>query len=178
MVAAEPIEPNSFDRAALMAAPTFDSVFHAEYAAMVALAAAVSGSRAHAEDIAQESLAQLDKHWSSVVGYDRPGAWLRRVVINRALSQRRRLAREAKARFLLQRPEPTIDPAPPAVDDKVWEAVAALPGKQRAAVALHYLEDASVAYIAEVLDISPATVRVHLHRGRQTLRRRLEGGGR
>jgi RNA polymerase sigma-70 factor (ECF subfamily) len=41
-------------------------------------------------------------------------------------------------------------------------------------VALHYLEDLSLEEIAEVLDLSPSTVRVHLHRARKTLRDRLD----
>jgi len=51
--------------------------------------------------------------------------------------------------------------------------VAARPKNQRAAIALHYLEDRSIAEIAEILDIAPATARVHLHRGRAALRATL-----
>ena len=48
-------------------------------------------------------------------------------------------------------------------------AVAALPGQQRAAVALFYVEDRTTAEIAEILGCSESTARVHLHRGRQAL---------
>ncbi len=51
--------------------------------------------------------------------------------------------------------------------------MAKLPGKQRAAIALHYLEDRPINEIAEILDISHATARVHLHRGRQALAKTL-----
>lgn len=158
----------------LTAVSTFEAVFHTEYHRMVALAAAVSGNRSHAEDIAQEAMGRLHRNWSKVAAYDRPGAWLRRVTINLSLSQRRRLAREAKALLRLDRTEPTIDVDPPSIDRHVWEAVAALPGNQRAAAALHYLDDASIDEIADTLDISPSTARVHLHRARQTLRDRFE----
>lgn len=40
-------------------------------------------------------------------------------------------------------------------------------------MALHYLEDRSIAEIAEVLDCRPSTVKVHLHRGRLALAKRL-----
>ena len=154
-------------------AASFEAVFHAEYHGLVALAAAISGRRGRAEDIVQEAMARLDREWEVVSTYERPGAWLRRVTINLALSQRRRIGREARALLRLDRVDGALDPDPPAEHAHVWAAVAELPGKQRAAVAMHYLEDASVDQIAEALDIAPATARVHLHRGRQALRERL-----
>ena len=60
----------------LHAVPSFDAVFVDEYPKMVALAAAVSGSRASAEDIAQEAMARLDRNWAKVQSYDNPGGWL------------------------------------------------------------------------------------------------------
>ncbi|MEM8706835.1 MAG: sigma-70 family RNA polymerase sigma factor [Actinomycetota bacterium] len=158
----------------VVAAASFDAVFHAEYRGLVALAAATSGDRVRAEDIVQEAMARLDREWASVSAYERPGAWLRRVTINLALSQRRRLVREASALLRLDRREPSFDPAPPAEHRHLWELVGRLPGKQRAVIALHYLDDASIDEIADVLDIAPSTARVHLHRARQTLRDRLE----
>lgn len=157
----------------LHAVPSFDAVFVEEYPKMVALAAAVSGSRSSAEDIAQEAMARLDRNWAKVQGYDNPGGWLRRVTVNLAVSRRRRLVSEAKALLRLDRPASALPPEEPA-DPALWAAVAALPRNQRAAIALHYLEDRSVADIADVLDISPSTAKVHLHRGRQALRTRLE----
>jgi RNA polymerase sigma factor (sigma-70 family) len=58
-------------------------------------------------------------------------------------------------------------------DPAFWAAVRALPVQQRACVTLHYLEDRSTAEIAEILDCRPSTVKVHLHRGRNALARRL-----
>ncbi len=150
----------------------FDAFYLREFAAMTALAAAVTGTRLGAEDVAQEALARAYRHWERVSGYDKPGTWLRRVTINLALSARHRLAREGR---LWQRlaGEPAVmteeDP-----HQEVWEAVRRLPGKQRAAVALHYLEDRSVAEVAEILGCAEATARVHLHRGREALAGMLE----
>lgn len=152
---------------------SFDSLFVTEYPKMVALAAAVSGSRLHAEDIAQEAMTRLDRNWAKVQGYGKPGAWVRRVTINLALSQRRKLAAEAKAVLRLGRKQPGLPPAPPE-DAPVWKAVAELPKQQRAVVALRFLEDQTIDEIANILDIAPSTARVHLHRARQTLRDRLD----
>ncbi len=152
---------------------SFDAIFVDEYPKMVALAAAVSGSRLHAEDIAQEAMSRLDRNWAKVQGLTKPGAWVRRVTINLALSQRRKLVAEARAIFRLGAAEPALPPAP-ADDAPVWQAVAELPKQQRAVVALRFLEDRTIDEIADILDISPSTARVHLHRARQALRDRLE----
>lgn len=139
---------------------------------MVALAAAVSGRRDFAEDLAQDALSRLHRNWARVQGFQAPGAWVRRVTINLALSHRRRLANEARA--LLRLTDQPAHLPPIAVEHQpVWRAVAALPGKQRAAVALRYLEDRTVDEIADVLEISPSTVRVHLHRASQSLQASL-----
>ncbi len=150
----------------------YEDFYRREYPAMVALAAAVSGSRLIAEDLAQEALTRAFRRWDRIGGYDRPGAWLRRVTINLALSRRRQLAAEVKLRLRLA--PPPAGTVMPEGDDAVWEAVRRLPGQQRAAVALHYLEDRPVAEIAELLGCAEPTARVHLHRGRRALASMLE----
>lgn len=150
----------------------FDRFYLREFPAMVALAFSVSGSRLAAEDMAQEALTRAYRRWETVGRYDKPGAWLRRVTINLALSARRKLAYETRTRLRLG-PEPTLT-EPPEPHDDVWAAVRRLPGRQRAAIALHYLEDRPVASIAEALGCSEATAKVHLHRGRTALAKMLE----
>lgn len=151
----------------------YDRFYRRELPAMVALAAAITGSTVAAEDLAQEALLRAYRNWDRVGTYDKPGAWLRRVTVNLALSTRKRMTAELRARLRLA--GPTALQPHPSDHDHVWSAVARLPGNQRAAVALHYLEDRSVADIAEILDCSPSTARVHLHRGRAALASLLEG---
>lgn len=163
------MDPNTESIAAAdVVVSTFESVFVTEYANMVALAAAVSGSRVHAEDIAQEAMTRLDRDWAKIQSYAKPGAWLRRVTINLALSQKRRLKSEALALLRVGAPEPELPPAA-AEDEHIWTLVARLSKKQRAVVALHFLEDKSLEEIAEILEISASTARVHLHRAKQSL---------
>lgn len=171
-----PAKPHHADMAVPLgptAVPTFDAVFVTEYPKMVALAAAVSGRRDSAEDLAQEAMTRLHRNWSRIQGFQSPGAWVRRVTINLALSQRRRLANEAKARLRLRSTPPRRLAPTAAEHEPVWQAVARLPGKQRAVVALRYLEDRSIDDIADVLQIAPSTVRVHLHRAGESLRQQL-----
>lgn len=54
-------------------------------------------------------------------------------------------------------------------------AIAALPAPQRAALALFYLEEMSVAEVAVALDIPPGTVKTRLMHARNRLRALLEG---
>ncbi|MEM9135667.1 MAG: sigma-70 family RNA polymerase sigma factor [Actinomycetota bacterium] len=152
----------------------FEAFHRREWPAMVALAAAVTGDHLAAEDIAHEALIKAHRRWDTVGGYDKPGAWLRRITINLALSSRRRAKRELAARLRLADVTRTLAPAP-VVHDDVWAAVRRLPGKQRAAIALFYLEDRTVAEIADALECAEATARVHLHRGRTALAQFLEG---
>jgi RNA polymerase sigma-70 factor (ECF subfamily) len=147
---------------------SFDAFYLREFPRMVALAAAVSGSRLIAEDLAQEAMVKANRRWDRIASYDKPGAWVRRVTINLATSAVRKRAAEAKRMLGLgRRSEPLGEPEPDDVD--VWSAVKRLPGKQRAAIALFYLEDRPVGEIAAILDCAEATAKVHLHRGRQAL---------
>jgi len=146
---------------------TFPAFYRREFPKMVAIAAAVSGSRAVAEDLAQEAMLRAHRQWDRVSIYERPGAWVRRVTINLSLSASKRASAEMR-RLLRVADRPTL-PEPDVVDDRIWRMVARLPKQQRAAIALHYLEDRSIDEIADILDISAATARVHLHRGRRAL---------
>lgn len=151
---------------------TFAATFVAEYQTMVALAAAVSGDRIHAEDLAQEAMVRLEKNWDRVQHFDKPGAWLRRVTINLALSQRRRKKTELKALLRLDKPEPQVLEVDE-TDEEIWAHVARLPKMQRAVISLQYLEDLKPDEIAEILEVETTTVRVHQHRARQQLRKHL-----
>ncbi|MGH1492119.1 MAG: sigma-70 family RNA polymerase sigma factor [Acidimicrobiales bacterium] len=155
-------------------AESYEDFYHRELPALVALAAAVTGSHLAAEDLAQEALVRAYRRWDQLSLYDKPGAWARRVTINLALSSRKRAANEVRARLRL-RSEPTMSAAPVHYQ-YLWDAVRKLPGKQRAAVALHYLEDRPVAEIAEILECAESTAKVHLHRGRTALAALLQTG--
>lgn len=156
-----------------MTETSFDDFYLREFRPMVALAAAVSGSHLLAEDLAQEAMTRVYRNWSRISGYDKPGAFARRVTINLASSRRKRdaVAERGRARMGTER----ALPPPPEPLTEVWEAVRSLPAKQRAAVALHYLEDRPIDEIADILGCASATARVHLHRARATLATRLEG---
>lgn len=149
----------------------FDDLFRREVIAITSLASALTGSRETGADIAQEALLRAYRRWDDVCRLERPGAWIRRVAINLSLDARRRSAREARAltRFRPAVEAPSVDP----VDDRFWTAVRALPERQRAVVALRYVDDLPVDEIADVLRTRPGTVKADLFRARSTLARTL-----
>ncbi len=152
--------------------PDFESFYRREYRPVVGLAYALSGSRLAAEDIAQDAFLAAHKKWDRIGQYERPEAWVRRVVSNLAVSAFRTKVREAGALARLK-PRREYLPALPAEDAEFWKAVRNLPARQAQAIALHYLEDRSVAEIASILECAQNTVKVHLHKGRAGLARTL-----
>jgi RNA polymerase sigma factor (sigma-70 family) len=107
---------------------------------------------------------------------DKPGAWVRRVAINEAISVHRRSSSEIRA---VQRlggmavSSTSDDPLAALDDDGVWAAVRALPRDQASAIALRYGADLSVEEIAETLRVTVPAVKSLLHRGRTSLRSSL-----
>src|SRR3990172_6858243 len=151
----------------------FESFYRSEYRAVVGLAYALSGSRLVAEDIAQDAFLAAHKQWDRVAFYEQPEAWVRRVVSNLAVSAFRTKVREAGALARLK-PREEYLPRLPVEDADFWKAVRTLPKRQAQVIALHYLEDRPVAEIARVLGCTANTVKVHLHKGRDRLARRLD----
>ena len=151
----------------------FDVFYQREFRSVVGLAYALSGSRLAAEDLAQEAFMTAHQHWEKVGQYESPGAWVRRVVSNKSVSLYRRKAAEARAlarvTFDRQIPLPDLD----AHDEEFWQTVRSLPRRQAQAIALHYLEDRSVADVAAILGCTESTAKVHLHKGRKSLAARL-----
>jgi RNA polymerase sigma-70 factor (ECF subfamily) len=154
------------------ALPDFDHFYRREYRAVVGLAYALSGSRIAAEDLAQDAFVAAHRSWDRVGRYEKPEAWVRRVVSNLSVSLFRTKVREGRALARLK-PRSEYLPQLPSDDHHFWRAVRSLPRRQAQAIALHYLEDRSVADIAGILGCSESTVKVHLHKGRETLSRRL-----
>lgn len=151
----------------------FTAFFRVEFPRVVRTVSLLVGDRAVAEEIAQEAFVSLYDHWRKVSRYERPEAWVRRVAIRMA----GRVSRRERMRQALERRFPTAETAPSATerDGDVYAAVRLLPLKQRTAVVLFYFEDRPVAEVADLLECSQATARVHLHKARRRLAEALGG---
>lgn len=101
-----------------------------------------------------------------------------RIVSRRAADSIRRLRRRraGEASFAAEPRENALGAEPiehSASNLRIAAALAALPAEQRAAVALFYLEDLSVAEIAAALDVPAGTVKTRLKAARDKLRSAL-----
>ena len=152
----------------------FEGFYRREYSDAVGLAYALTGRRHVAEEVAQEAFITGYRRWDRISRYDKPDAWLRRIIVNRSTSVLRRGVTEVKA---IRRLRGGMDHLPELEPDAadVWEEVRALPRRQSQAIALFYLEDLSIDQIAEILECSSGTVKAHLRRGRERLGRKLHG---
>ncbi|HEV2930501.1 MAG TPA: sigma-70 family RNA polymerase sigma factor [Propionibacteriaceae bacterium] len=152
----------------------FEYFYLQEYPKVVALVYVLLGSRAGAEDIAQEAFLRAYRDWERVGSYEHQAAWVRRVAANLATSGLRRRLVEARALTRLAgRREPTVDPLA-AGDAEFWAAVRALPRRQAQAVALYYFQDLSIQQTATVLGCTEGTIKAHLAKARRTLARQLQ----
>ncbi len=155
----------------------FDAFYRTEFRPVVALALVLSRSPVGAEDLAQEGFIAAFRDWDRVGRYADPGAWVRRVVANRAVSVWRRRTSELKALTRLGG-RPHRSPAQMEfAATELWREVRRLPRRQAQAVALFYLEDRSVDNVASILECSVGSVKQHLHRARRTLAARLDEEG-
>jgi RNA polymerase sigma-70 factor (ECF subfamily) len=130
----------------------------------------VVGSREVAEEIVQDALERTYLRWSKVSRMDRPGAWVRRVVLNRSISHARRNGAERRALDRLRRRPARVAEPPGEPSGQLWEAVRRLPDKQARAVALHYGADLPIAGVAAELGVTESAAKTLLHRARGTLR--------
>ena len=129
---------------------------------------AILGDVQEAEDAVQETfLRYLEKRPEFRDG-GHEKAWLLKVAANRCKSVLRGWKRHPAVELL------DIYPAP---DDggsrELLEAILTLPANQRAAVHLHYYEGYTSEEIGAILGQRPGTVRSHLSRARDALRRYL-----
>lgn len=131
------------------------------------------GNATEAQDVAQETFLRLWTTAASLAPNTRPSAWLYRVAHNLCVDRWRKRRTETeldetastdRPSGLLQRKQTT---------EAVQAALAELPERQRAAIALVHYDGLPAGDAAEVLEISVEALESLLARARRTLRERL-----
>jgi RNA polymerase sigma-70 factor (ECF subfamily) len=130
--------------------------------------------RTRAEEIAQDVFLQLFRNLDTIESDAHLLFWLRQVTTRRCIDQMRRNR---------VRPISIDDVAPleaverrgdPLLARRLRQLVSELPETQRAVVTLRYQEDLDPSEICRIVGMPVNTVKSHLHRALQALRRKLE----
>jgi RNA polymerase sigma-70 factor (ECF subfamily) len=160
--------------------PSWDEIVQEHADRVYRLAYRLSGNRADAEDLTQETFVRV---FRSLAQYS-PGTfegWLHRITTNLFLDMVRRRQRirfdalpdDAADRLTSSEPGPEQTYEQYHLDPELQNALDALPADFRAAVVLCDLEELSYEEIAATLGIKVGTVRSRIHRGRVLLREAL-----
>jgi RNA polymerase sigma-70 factor (ECF subfamily) len=140
------------------------------------------GWREDVEDVVQDVFLAALRGLPKFRGQSRVSTWLTTIAVNTCRSCMRRRLLRFRWSTPVQR-ERTDRPGPPAERQlmdrerfaRVRHAVRRLPPKYREVVVLRYLEEMSIAEVAEVLSVAPNAAEVRLTRARKRLREDLTG---
>lgn len=131
----------------------------------------LTGQRASAEDLVQNSLESVWRHWGRVSSAGSPRAYVRKAMVNTYISsQRRAWNRETPSEAVPD--SAAAGDAHRTVEQRLLltTALGRLPARQRAAVVLRYFHDLSEAQTAEAMSCSTGTVKSQVHKALRTLR--------
>lgn len=171
------LTPDEEEQFWLLHSKTADELFRKAYRMC-------GGHEADAYDALQETYLKVALHWRKVCALESPQqrGWLTRTLTNEVLQMWRAPHRSREGTSF----DSTVEN--PALDTwslsarseyhRVCRAIARLQGREREVIGLHCLAGYEIREVAEILEISASTVRVHVHNGRAHLREILaaEGG--
>jgi RNA polymerase sigma-70 factor (ECF subfamily) len=125
---------------------------------------------ADAEDLVQDVFLIALRRLATLRDNGAFGGWLATIARNRATDHLRR-AREVA----IEANEPAVDESPRRQAESVLNVIQSLPHAYRETLALRLVEGMTGPEIAARTGLTPASVRVNLHRGMKLLRERLNG---
>ncbi len=145
--------------------------------AMYQVAVRITGNPDDAEDVMQEAFIKAFDKLHTFKATASFGAWLKRIVINEALSY----LRKHKNFECLKNHNTVIEPEPEIeVNDKnikieaLLEAIDRLKDNYRIAINLHFIEGYDYEEMTQILNLSYANVRTLVSRAKQKLKHILE----
>ena len=137
-----------------------------------------------ADDLYQDTFLEATKKLATIRYEDNPKSYLLSVAIRlwknrvRKFAWRNRIAPQVGETALEQEGGATPDVSEKAVANEergmLWKAIDALDDRYRIPLLLYYMEEQSIAELAELLSIPQGTVKSRLHKARQLLEKELE----
>lgn len=146
--------------------PWFDELYRSQRPKIVRLARLLTGSDAHAEDLAHEAFMRVYRRRSPI---EEPAAFLHTVTVNVCRNWHRTTQREL---LRMERHGPNADRVSPQARE-LDASLARLPYPERAVIVLRYWLDLSETDIAAVLGCRPGTVKSRHSRALRKLNKEL-----
>lgn len=155
----------------------FEDFYNRHVEELARLAWLVLGDGADADDVAADALMAAWRQWDRVCAADRPLAYVRRMVVNIAVSRIRTRHRDRR-RLLALVPwaavDQVLDAETGAADHDLRAALLGLPPRRRACLVLRYAFDLPEQEVADLLQIAVGTVKSQTAKAAAQLRRDLE----
>lgn len=146
-----------------------EEFYAATYPRVIGMLALLTGSRAEAEELAQDAFVQLVPRWDRIRTYDDPKAWVFTTARRMATSRWRRARVAARALPLVAAQQPR-DARGPELGAEVADWLRGLSMPHREVLVLHHGLGMSVEEIAAELGVAPGTVKSRLSRARDAAR--------
>lgn len=145
----------------------FESFMRARLPHLIRFGCALTGDEHAAADLVQDALERTLLKWSRIEGDPEP--YVRRAMVNRSISIWRKFGRERVTDRVPERPVEVGGH-----DEALFAALRKLPPRQRAVIALRYLEDLTEVETARVLGCAVGTVKSQSSAAMATLRTLIE----
>lgn len=141
--------------------------------ALFSCALRILGERAPAQDALQDAFVDIFQGLASFQQQSALGAWMKTIVVRRAL---RTLRREQRTELYDQalHPEPVVAWHDKLTGEALDQAIRELPAGYRAVFCLVEVEGYAHREVAELLGITEGTSKSQLHHAKRTLQRKLQ----
>ena len=136
----------------------------------------ITRSEEEAEDVLQEAFINAFRNLDSYRGDATFGAWLKRIVVNKAINALNKKKHEAipdDERWDVAEEEPPAEYGDELTVERVKRAIEQLPDGYRSVLSLYLLEGYDHQEIAEIMGITESTSKSQLNRAKNKLRELL-----
>jgi RNA polymerase sigma-70 factor, ECF subfamily len=148
---------------------SFEVFYRENLPRIVRACALVTLDRALAEDVADEAFIRAWSKWDIIQNHDHAGGFVFKTAMRQCARELRKRARRPPSSNTAH-----TDPIERAlVSQDLFDALSALPARQRQAVVLRDWAGFDTRDVARLMSTRESTVRVHLARGRESLRASL-----